>query len=96
MTSSHRAQLNFTTFAAIANAAMGRTLDPPYDPFANDMAALIAAYILEDVGVTAYKARSDAAFNLNWSALVSSAGSGLGFVSVAFEMISFKDRAGLG
>ena len=36
---------------------MGTTLDPPYDPFADDMSALIAAYILEDVGVTAYKAR---------------------------------------
>ncbi len=53
----HPAQLNFTTFAAIANAAMGTTLDPPFDPFADDMSALIAAYILEDVGVTAYKAR---------------------------------------
>ena len=49
------AQLNFSTFAAIADAAMGRTLDPPFDPFLDDMSALIAAYILEDVGVTAYK-----------------------------------------
>ena len=36
---------------------MGRTLDPPFDPFADDMSALIATYILEDVGVTAYKVR---------------------------------------
>jgi hypothetical protein len=51
--------LNFSTFAAIADAAMGRTLDPPFDPFADDMSALIAGYILEDVGVTAYKVRGD-------------------------------------
>jgi hypothetical protein len=38
---------------------MGRTLDPPFDPFADDMSALIAGYILEDVGVTAYKVRGD-------------------------------------
>ena len=34
---------------------MGRTLDPPFDPFKDDMSALIATYIIEDVGVTAYK-----------------------------------------
>ncbi len=65
---SNRAQLNFTTFAAIANAAMGTTLDPPFDPFADDMSALIAAYILEDVGVTAYKACAGAIFShVVWS-----------------------------
>ena len=52
--------MNFSTFADIADAAMGRTLDPPFDPFADDMSALIAAYILEDVGVTAYKVRGGA------------------------------------
>ena len=36
---------------------MGTTLSPPFDPFKDDLSFLIAAYVYEDVGVTAYTVR---------------------------------------
>lgn len=44
-----------TSFSAAADAALGTTLSPPFDAYANDFFFLHAAFIFEDVGVTAYK-----------------------------------------
>ena len=52
------AQLNFTAFAAVADVVMGRTLNPPFDPFKDDLSFLIGSYIFEDVGVSAYRVRT--------------------------------------
>jgi hypothetical protein len=41
-------------FAAAANAAFGKTLSPPFSPYAAPLLWLHGAYIFEDVGVTAY------------------------------------------
>ena len=49
-------QINFNTFAAVANAALGSDLSD-FDPFNDDYSFLLACYIFEDVGVTAYHVR---------------------------------------
>jgi hypothetical protein len=42
-------------FAAAANAALGKTLSPPFSPYGDDVLFYHGAFIFEDVGVTAYK-----------------------------------------
>lgn len=42
-------------FMAAANAATGKELDPAFDAYANDIFFLHAAFIFEDVGVTAFR-----------------------------------------
>ena len=51
-----RAQHNMTAIAEILNLALGG-VDPPFNPYLDDISFLIATYIFEDVGVTAYLAR---------------------------------------
>ena len=55
-----RTQLNIGTgpngsFSLVANAALNLTLDPPFDPYGNNLFFLFGAFIFEDVGVTAYQ-----------------------------------------
>ena len=47
-------QLNFTAFADVMNVAFGTSFPENFDPFADDYSFLIAAYVLEDVGASAY------------------------------------------
>jgi Ferritin-like domain len=41
-------------FARIINSAMNRTLNPPFDPYANGLNYLLASYLIPYVGLTGY------------------------------------------
>ena len=45
-----------TTLAEIMNLALGG-VSPPFDPYLDDTSFLLATYVFEDVGVTAYLVR---------------------------------------
>ncbi|XP_071938663.1 desiccation-related protein PCC13-62-like isoform X1 [Coffea arabica] len=46
--------LSSESFATVINSAFGRTLWPPFDPYANDINYLIASYVIPYVGLTGY------------------------------------------
>jgi hypothetical protein len=41
-------------FARTMNAALGRTLSPPFNPYANSLNWLLAIYLVPYVGLTGY------------------------------------------
>ncbi|XP_073124929.1 desiccation-related protein PCC13-62-like [Henckelia pumila] len=49
-----RLDLSVASFAAVMNNAFGKQLDPPFDPYANDINYLIASYAIPYVGLTGY------------------------------------------
>ncbi|CAI9118929.1 OLC1v1020557C1 [Oldenlandia corymbosa var. corymbosa] len=46
--------LSVKSFATIINNAFGENLNPPFDPYANDLNYLIASYVIPYVGLTGY------------------------------------------
>ena len=46
-------------FVAAADAAVGMTLDPPFDPYADDTLFLHGAFLLQDIFATAYVGGSE-------------------------------------
>ncbi|KAK9810916.1 hypothetical protein WJX73_008035 [Symbiochloris irregularis] len=44
-----------TAFSDVLNAALGSPASPSFSPYTNDVFFLLAAFIFEDVGVTAYE-----------------------------------------
>ncbi|XP_022867882.1 desiccation-related protein PCC13-62-like [Olea europaea var. sylvestris] len=46
--------LSSSTFATFMNDAFGIALDPPFDPYADDINYLLASYVLPYVGLTGY------------------------------------------
>lgn len=47
-------QIDLSALGAAANAAANTTLTPTFDYASNDVTGLLASYVFEDVGVTAY------------------------------------------
>ncbi|XP_052184326.1 ferritin-like catalase Nec2 [Diospyros lotus] len=46
--------LSAEAFAEVMNSAMGRTLHPPFNPYANGVNFLLASYVIPYVGLTGY------------------------------------------
>ncbi|GFP86455.1 desiccation-related protein pcc13-62 [Phtheirospermum japonicum] len=46
--------ISANSFATLINKALGQTLNPPFNPYANDINYLIASYAIPYVGLTAY------------------------------------------
>ncbi|XP_047961251.1 desiccation-related protein PCC13-62-like [Salvia hispanica] len=46
--------LSAASFATVINTAVGKTLQPPFDPYASDINYLLASYLIPYVGLTGY------------------------------------------
>ncbi|KAL1539149.1 desiccation-related protein PCC13-62-like [Salvia divinorum] len=46
--------LSAASFAAVIDSAVGKTLEPPFDPYASDVNFLLASYLIPYVGLTGY------------------------------------------
>lgn len=46
--------LSAESFANVMNNAFGKPLEPPFDPYANDINYLLASYVIPYVGLTGY------------------------------------------
>lgn len=46
--------LSAGSFATVMNNAVGKTLVPPFDPYASDINYLLASYVIPYVGLTGY------------------------------------------
>jgi len=46
--------LSSSSFAKVMDKAIGRTLRPPFDPYANSINYLLASYLIPYVGLTGY------------------------------------------
>lgn len=46
--------LSTKSFAKIMDAAFGKRLSPPFDPYASSLHYLIASYVIPYVGLTGY------------------------------------------
>lgn len=46
--------LSAAAFASVMNSAVGKTLYPPFDPYANSINYLLASYVIPYVGLTGY------------------------------------------
>ncbi|KAK6144027.1 hypothetical protein DH2020_020847 [Rehmannia glutinosa] len=46
--------LSAATFATVMNNAFEKPLEPPFDPYANDINYLLASYVIPYVGLTGY------------------------------------------
>ena len=46
--------ISSSSFAKVMNSALGRSLDPPFDPYSSSLNFLLASYLVPYVGLTGY------------------------------------------
>ncbi|KAI9122763.1 hypothetical protein K1719_005652 [Acacia pycnantha] len=62
--------LSREVFGEVMNSAFGRCLDPPFDPYANEINYLLASYVIPYVGLTGYVGANPLLQNSTSKALV--------------------------
>ncbi|KAI9122936.1 hypothetical protein K1719_005825 [Acacia pycnantha] len=62
--------LSKEAFGEVMNSAFGRSLDPPFDPYANEINYLLASYVIPYVGLTGYVGANPLLQNSTSKALV--------------------------